>query len=113
MPIDENIKRNISISPKINGINFFNMIRYALLLLNLKPENLELSIGNNYYDILVRFLLDELERILQRGLYTGYRDYNESLAYIFACKNSSEFEDKCSDFINTILNVLSTLAQTI
>ena len=66
MPIDENIKRNISISPKINGISFFNMIRYALLLPNLKPENLELSIGNNYYDILVRFLLDELERILQR-----------------------------------------------
>lgn len=112
MPIDENIKRNISISPKINGINFFNMIRYALLLPNLKPENLELSIGNNYYDILVRFLLDELERILQRGLYTDYRDYNESLAYLRA-KNSSEFEDKCSNFINTILNVLSTLAQTI
>ncbi len=69
----------ISIVPKIPGASFFNMIRYSLHLPVITPEDFELSEGDSYYDILVHFFLDELERILQRGLYKGYRNYDESL----------------------------------
>jgi len=71
----------ISILPKIPGISYFDMIRYALKLPELKPENFSVSDegGDNYYDILVRFLLQELEVILQRGLYNSYVNYEDNL----------------------------------
>ena len=74
----------ISISPKISGISFLNMVRYGLGLLELKAEDFLASDENlpNYYDILVRFLLQELELILQRGLYTNYSTYEDSLTSI-------------------------------
>lgn len=69
----------ISIAPKIPSISFLNMVRYALHLPHLRAEEFELSEEDNYYDIIVLFLLNELERILQRGLHTGYKNYEESL----------------------------------
>jgi hypothetical protein len=56
------------IKPKIPGIGFLNMLRYALGLPELGKEHPELTKGENYYDILVRFVFLELEKILQRGL---------------------------------------------
>jgi 5-methylcytosine-specific restriction enzyme subunit McrC len=74
----------ISISAKISGISFINMVRYGLELLELKSEDFLVSDEKqpNYYDILVRFLLQELELILQRGLYTSYADYEDNLTSI-------------------------------
>jgi 5-methylcytosine-specific restriction enzyme subunit McrC len=60
------------------------MVRYGLGLLELKAEDFPAADERqaNYYDILVRFLLQELELILQRGLYTSYADYEENLTSI-------------------------------
>lgn|GEM_PF-1385162 len=69
----------IVIKPKIPGIGFLNMLRYALELPELGKEHPELTEGENYYDILVRFVFLELEKILQRGLYTGYKNYDDNL----------------------------------
>jgi len=46
------------------------MVRYGLQLLELKAEDFPTSDERqpNYYNILVRFVLKELELILQRGL---------------------------------------------
>ena len=49
----------IVIRPKIPGIGFFNMLRYALELPELGKNYPELTRGENYYDILVRFLFLE------------------------------------------------------
>jgi hypothetical protein len=46
----------IVIKPKIPGIGFLNMLRYALELPELGKEHPELTKGENYYDILVRFV---------------------------------------------------------
>jgi 5-methylcytosine-specific restriction enzyme subunit McrC len=74
----------ISISPKISDISFINMVRYGLQLLELKTEDFPASDERqpNYYDLLVRFLLQELELILQRGLYTSYANYEDNLTSI-------------------------------
>jgi 5-methylcytosine-specific restriction enzyme subunit McrC len=74
----------ISISPKIPGISFLNMVRYALQLPEIRLEELYVSDKKqpNYYDILVRFLLQELELILQRGLYNNYSNYEDNLTCI-------------------------------
>lgn len=69
----------IVIRPKIPGIGFLNMLRYALELPELGKEYPELTTGENYYDILIRFVFLELEKILQRGLYTGYKNYTDNL----------------------------------
>lgn len=68
----------IVIKPKIPGIAFLNMLRYALDLPDLGMEHPELTKGDNYYDILVRFLISEVERTLQRGLYTGYKNFDDN-----------------------------------
>jgi 5-methylcytosine-specific restriction enzyme subunit McrC len=74
----------ISISPKIHSICFINMVRYALQLPELEPEHLKVFDEKqpNYYDILIRFLLQELELILQRGLYTSYATYEDNLTCV-------------------------------
>ncbi|HET7389238.1 MAG TPA: hypothetical protein VFJ51_00325, partial [Nitrososphaeraceae archaeon] len=74
----------ISISPKISGISFINMVRYGLQLLELKAEDFPASDETqpNYYDILVMFLMQELELILQRGLYTSYANHEDNLTSI-------------------------------
>lgn len=72
----------ISIKPKIPKISFFNMVKYALHLPELKPEEFELSEKDNYYDILVLFLFELLEKIFQRGLNSGYKKYEENITTI-------------------------------
>jgi 5-methylcytosine-specific restriction endonuclease McrBC regulatory subunit McrC len=72
----------ISIVPKIPKISFINMVKYALQLPELKPEEFEISEGNNYYDILVLFFFQQLEILIQRGLNTGYKISEENLTKI-------------------------------
>ena len=72
----------ISIVPKIPKISFINMVKYALQLPELKPEEFEISEGNNYYDILVLFFFQQLEKLIQRGLNTGYTISEENLTKV-------------------------------
>lgn len=72
----------IVIRPKIPGIGFFNMLRYALELPELGKDYPELTTGENYYDILVRFLFLELEKIIRTGLFTGYRNYDDNMTSV-------------------------------
>jgi 5-methylcytosine-specific restriction enzyme subunit McrC len=58
------------------------MIRYGLRLPELDNEYLDLAKENNYYDVLVLFLLQELERILQKGLHQGYINYDDNIAQV-------------------------------
>jgi 5-methylcytosine-specific restriction enzyme subunit McrC len=69
----------ISITPKIPKVSFINMVKYALQLPELKSEEFEISEENNYYDILVLFLFQQLEILIQRGLNIGYTIYEENL----------------------------------
>jgi 5-methylcytosine-specific restriction enzyme subunit McrC len=69
----------IVIKPKIPGTGFVNMLRYSLDLPELGQEHPELTKGEDYYDILVRFLFLGLEDILQRGLNTGYKNNDDNL----------------------------------
>ena len=70
----------INIRTKISDVSFFNMIRYALRWPELNLDHIELLSENNYYDILVHFLLKELEQLFQRGLYSGYTNYDEKIS---------------------------------
>jgi len=72
----------ISIKPKIPKISFFNMIKYALDLPELNPEEFELSEKDNYYDLLVLFLFELVEKLLQRGLNCGYKKYEENVTNV-------------------------------
>jgi 5-methylcytosine-specific restriction enzyme subunit McrC len=72
----------ISIVPKIPKISFINMVKYALQLPELKSEEFEISEENNYYDILVLFLFQQLDILIQRGLNTGYKIYEENLTKV-------------------------------
>jgi 5-methylcytosine-specific restriction enzyme subunit McrC len=72
----------ISIRPKIPQISFLNMVKYAFDIPELKPEEFELSEGDNYYDILVRFLFQQIERLLQRGLNSSYETLEENLTTV-------------------------------
>lgn len=69
----------ISITPKIPKVSFINMVKYALQLPELKSEEFEIAEENNYYDILVLFLFQQLDILIQRGLNTGYKIYEENL----------------------------------
>ena len=70
----------ISITPKIPRISFINMLRYAIGLVKIIPDYFELSEDVNYYDIIVLFFLEELEKLLYRGLNTGYKIYDDNLS---------------------------------
>jgi 5-methylcytosine-specific restriction enzyme subunit McrC len=72
----------IIIKPKIPHAGFLSMLGYALDFPELGQEHPELTKGKNYYDILVRFLFLELEKILQRGVYTGYKNYDDNITCI-------------------------------
>lgn len=69
----------ISITPKIPRITLLNMVKYTLNLPELMPGHFELSEENNYYDFLVLFLLLEIEDLLERGLITGYKNFEDNL----------------------------------
>ena len=72
----------ISIAPKIPQISFINMLKYAIGLGRVIPDYFELSEEENYYDIIVLFLLKELEKLLYQGLKTGYQVYEDNLSCI-------------------------------
>ena len=72
----------ISIAPKIPQISFINMLRYAIGLTKIIPDYFELAEEINYYDIIVLFFLEELEKLLYRGLNTGYKIYDDNLSCI-------------------------------
>ena len=72
----------ISITPKIPRISFINMLRYAIGLAKIIPDYFELAEETNYYDIIVLFFLEELEKLLFRGLNTGYKIYEDNLSCI-------------------------------
>ena len=72
----------INIVPKIPKISFVNMVKYALQLPELNPEEFKISEENNYYDILVLFFFQQLEILIQRGLNTGYKIYEENLTKV-------------------------------
>ena len=58
------------------------MVKYALQLPELKSEEFEISEENNYYDILVLFLFQQLDTLIQRGLNTDYKIYEENLTKV-------------------------------
>jgi 5-methylcytosine-specific restriction enzyme subunit McrC len=72
----------ISITPKIPQISFINMLRYAIGLAKIIPDYFELSEETNYYDIIILFFLEELEKLLFRGLNTGYKISEDNLSCI-------------------------------
>ena len=72
----------IIIEPKIPGIVFLNMLRFALELPELGKDHPELTKGEHYYDIVVRFLFSELEKLLRMGLYTGYKNYDNNVMFV-------------------------------
>jgi len=62
----------IKIRPKVSNTNFMSMIMYALKLPELRTEDFPALIHNDFYHILIRFLLHEIDSLLERGLYKGY-----------------------------------------
>ena len=72
----------IDIKPKVTGISFINMIKYAMNLPELKIPAIKLKEINNYYHILVIFLLEELEILFQKGLNSGYIPYEDSITTV-------------------------------
>jgi 5-methylcytosine-specific restriction enzyme subunit McrC len=69
----------INIEPKIKGINFINMVRYALDLLGIKEQDLPATENRNFYDILVSFFLHMVESLVKRGLHNKYVEVNENI----------------------------------
>ena len=72
----------INIKPKVSGISFINMIKYAMNLPELKIPEIKLKEINNYYHILVLFLLEELDILFQKGLNSGYVQYDDSITTV-------------------------------
>lgn len=72
----------ISISPKIPQISFINMLRYATGLVKIIPDYFEFVEEINYYDIIVLFFLNELDKILHQGLNSGYKVYEDNLTCV-------------------------------
>ena len=58
------------------------MIKYAMNLPELKTPEIKLKEINNYYHILVLFLLEELEILFQKGLNSGYIPYEDSITTV-------------------------------
>jgi len=72
----------ISITPKIPQSSFINMLRYATGLAKIMPDYFELPEETNFYDIIVLFFLQELEKLLFRGLNTGYTIFDDNLSCV-------------------------------
>lgn len=60
------------------------MLRYAIGLAKITPDEYFdlLSEEVNYYDIIVLFFFNELEKLLSLGLNTGYKTYEDNLSCI-------------------------------
>jgi 5-methylcytosine-specific restriction enzyme subunit McrC len=69
----------INIEPKMHPVSFINMVKYALDLPEVSNEIFGLSEKCNHYDLVVLFLLGAVERLLHRGVYSSYADYEENL----------------------------------
>jgi 5-methylcytosine-specific restriction enzyme subunit McrC len=72
----------ISIRPKIKGINFINMVRYALNLPELNIAEINLKEIHNYFHILVLFILQEIDMLFQKGLNSGYTQSDDNLTTV-------------------------------
>ena len=72
----------ISIKPKISGISFINMIKYALSLPIINLNEIDLKEIDNYFDIIVLLLLQELEILFQRGLNSGYLPFQDNITAV-------------------------------
>lgn len=72
----------INIKPKVTGISFINMVKYAMNLPELKIPQIKLKEINNYYHILVLFLLEELDILFQKGLNSGYVQYDDNITTV-------------------------------
>ena len=70
------------ISPKIPKISFINMIRYALSLEYNWESYSSLDKEENYYDLLVLIFLQELNKIIQKGLLKGYHTIEENKTFV-------------------------------
>lgn len=55
------------------------MLRYATGLVKIIPDYFEISEETNFYEIVVLFFLNELDKLLHRGLNSGYKSYEENL----------------------------------
>ena len=62
----------IRIKPKISGATFISMVIYALRLPQIKPEDFPSNIYQDFYHILILFLLRQIDTMLEKGLYKGY-----------------------------------------
>jgi 5-methylcytosine-specific restriction enzyme subunit McrC len=69
----------IHIEPKIKGINFINMVRYALDLPEIKEEDLPATENRNFYDLLISFFLRMVESLIKRGLHNNYVEMHENI----------------------------------
>jgi 5-methylcytosine-specific restriction enzyme subunit McrC len=72
----------IRIKPKIFDANFIYMIRYALRLPEIKPEDFLTSIYEDFYHILILFLLHHIGTILEKGLYKGYITKSDNVTFL-------------------------------
>src|SRR6478609_3336497 len=70
------------ISPKIPKISFINMIKYALSLEYNWESYSSLDKEENYYDLLVLIFLQELNKIIQKGLLKGYQTIEENKTFV-------------------------------
>ncbi|HOQ01726.1 MAG TPA: restriction endonuclease [Acetivibrio clariflavus] len=71
----------INVSPKIEGIPLYTLLRYAYGLRDLKLFNIsEHSIGNfSFFDLLIYELYAEAEDLLRRGIHKSYEKKEEDL----------------------------------
>lgn len=75
-------EHTIIIQPKIPDISFINMIRYVYDSPDIFPEQILLTKGYNFYDILIRMLLFEIDDILRRIPNRGFVSREGNLTYI-------------------------------
>jgi 5-methylcytosine-specific restriction endonuclease McrBC regulatory subunit McrC len=75
-------EHTIIIQPKIPEINIYNMIRYAYDTPDILPEQIFLGKGNNFYDILIKMLLLEVDDIIRRIPNRGFVSREGNLTYI-------------------------------
>jgi 5-methylcytosine-specific restriction enzyme subunit McrC len=72
----------IRIKPKISNANFIYMVKYVLRLLEIKPEDFRTFSYEDFYHILILFLLHHIGIILERGLYKGYITKSDNVAFL-------------------------------
>ena len=75
-------KHVVNIKPKISNANFMSMIIYALRLPEIGLESLPASEYPDFYNIIIRFLINYLDNLIRQGLYKGYITKTENLSYV-------------------------------